>query len=149
MENALQDLINLVLTALPTTFLVVLLWIYLKKVLFDPLMKVAADRDAATKGAVEAANSALARAEAKAAEYEAALQTARGEILRTQDAERQKLRQSQSDHIARSREQGAALVESARKELQAETETARQTLLAEADRLSQEIESAVLKGSRN
>lgn len=137
------------LTALPTTALVVILWIYLKLVLFDPMLKVAADRDAATKGAVAEANAALQRAEAKAAEYEAALHKARGEILKAQDAQRQILQHQQTEKMAEARSQAGEMVESARLRIQAEAASAKASLRPETEKLSEEIASAVLGRSRN
>jgi F0F1-type ATP synthase membrane subunit b/b' len=148
MDNLLQDLVHLVLTALPTTFLLIVLWIFFKKVLFDPLQDVIAERDAATKGAVESAKQALSLAEAKTAEYEIALRAARGEILRAQDGERQKLRRRQSELVAEARESGARQVETARNAIAAEADAARQSLRADAERLAGEIMETVLKGSR-
>jgi F-type H+-transporting ATPase subunit b len=148
MDNLLQDLVHLVLTALPTTFLLIVLWIFFKKVLFDPLQDVIAERDAATKGAVESAKQALSLAEAKTAEYEIALRAARGEILRAQDGERQKLRRRQSELVAEARESGARQVETARNAIAAEADAARMSLRAEAERLAGEIMETVLKGSR-
>lgn len=144
----LQDLVHLVLTALPTTFLLIVLWIYFQKVLFGPLEKVIAERDEATKGAVESAKRALSLAEAKTAEYESALRAARGDILRAQDGERQKLRQQQTEHLNESRKRSAEQLEVARKAIAAEAESARAGLRTETERLAREIEEAVLRGSR-
>lgn len=144
----LQDLVHLVLAALPTTFLLIVLWIYFQKVLFGPLDKVIAERDEATKGAVEAAKRALSLAEAKTAEYETALRAARGDILRSQDAERQKLRHQQAEQLNEARKRHAAQLEAARKAIAAEAESARAALRSETERLALEIQNAVLRGSR-
>jgi F-type H+-transporting ATPase subunit b len=126
----------------------IVLWIYFQKVLFGPLEKVLAERDEATKGAVEAAKRALSLAESKTAEYEAALRAARGEILRAQDSERQKLRQQQAAQLIEARQKSAAQVEAARQAIAAEAEAAREGLRAETERLAAEIQQAVLRGSR-
>lgn len=144
----LQDLVHLVLAALPTTFLLIVLWIYFQKVLFGPLDKVIAEREEATKGAVEAARRALSLAESKAAEYEAALRAARGEILRAQDAERQKFRQQQAEQLSEAKKRCAEQLEAARKAIAAEAEAASVGLRAEIERLAVEIENAVLRGNR-
>lgn len=144
----LQDLVHLVLTALPTTFLLIVLWIYFQKVLFGPLEKVIAERDEATKGAVESAKGALSLAESKAAEYETALRAARGDILRAQDAERQKLRQQQTGRLNEARVKSLAQIEAARKAIAGEAASARASLRAETERLAEEIQKAVLRGSR-
>lgn len=148
MDNLLQDLVHLVITALPTTFFLILLWIYFQKILFGPLDKVLAERNEATKGAVESARLALSLAESKAAEYETALRAARGEILRAQDAERRKLREQQNQQIHEARNRSALQIEAARKAIAEEAEAARAALLAETERLAAEIQQAVLRGSR-
>ncbi len=149
MEKTLQDLADLVLAALPTTALVVILWIYLKVVLLGPMSKTVAERDAATKGAVRQAQDALTKAEQKAAEYEAALRTARGEILRAQDAERQELRREQSQAVQSAKEQAGALIADARKQIAGEAAAARASLAAETSRIADALAAAVLRGSRN
>lgn len=149
MEKTLQDLADLVLKALPTTALVVILWIYLKFVLLGPMSKTIAERDAATKGAVKQAQDALKRAEDKAAEYDAALRSARGEILRAQEGERQKLRQQQSEALHEAKEKGSLLIAEARKQISAEADAARQSLTAETERIADQIAQTVLRGSRN
>jgi F-type H+-transporting ATPase subunit b len=149
MEKTLQDLGDLVLSAVPTAILLIFLWIYLRFVLFQPIAKTLAERDAATKGATEQAGLALKRAEEKAAEYEAQLRAARGEILRAQDAERKRLRQDQVSAVAAAREKTRSAVESARREIESEAQAARQSLREEAQRLSGAIVASVLKGSPN
>lgn len=149
MEKTLQDLADLVLTALPTTALVVILWIYLKVVLLGPLQKTVAERDAATKGAVQQAQDALSQAERKATEYEAALRAARGEILRNQEAERQELRRQQAEAIRAAKEQSSALIAKARQEIAQEAAAAQASLGAEVSRLADLLTAAVLRGSRN
>ncbi len=149
MEQTLQDLADLVFAALPTTLLVVILWLFLKAVLINPLLKVMAERDAATKGAIEQANAALRRAEERAAEHESALRAARGEILRAQDAERQKLRHEQAEALAAARARSAEMLENARKEISDQADSAKATLAKDSERLAGEIAAAVLRRGRN
>ncbi len=149
MEQTLQDLADLVLSALPTTLLVGLLVILLNSILFKPLAAIMAERDAATKGAVEQARRAIEQAEQQVAEYEKALRAARGEILRQQEGERLRLRQQQSQALAQARETNQALIDQAKRELAAELATARTSIQAEAAGLAGVMASAVVQGSRN
>ncbi|MDX2178377.1 MAG: hypothetical protein SFV18_02210 [Bryobacteraceae bacterium] len=148
-QKTLQVVADLVLAALPTTLLVVILHIYLKTVLFGPLEKTLAERHAATAGAVEAANRALEVAKSKAAEYDAALRNARGEILRSQEAERRALADEQAAAVARAKAQGSELIAQARAGIRAEAESARQGLAGEAERLADSIVATVVRGSGN
>jgi F-type H+-transporting ATPase subunit b len=143
MEQTLQDLADLVLSALPTTLLAGFLVIVLNAVLFRPLAAVIAQRDAATKGALEQARAAIQQAEDKVAEYEKALRNARGEILREQEAQRLRLREQQAAAIAAARECGQALIDDAKRQLRMETEAARSSLRAGAEQLAEAIASSV------
>ena len=80
----LHELGRIVLYGLPTSFLVILLCIYLKVMYFKPFQKMLAERYEATEGARKAAEESLARANAKAAEFDAALtQGPAGNLFRT------------------------------------------------------------------
>src|SRR5262249_4536906 len=70
MDIILHQLGELLLTALPTFFLVVFLTIYLRAMFFNPLDKVLKQRYEATEGARKLAEQSLERANAKTAEYE-------------------------------------------------------------------------------
>src|SRR3954453_13202883 len=85
MDVILNQLGELVLKAAPTFILVVLLQFYLKRIFFKPLEEVLHQRYEATEGARKAAEDSLARASAKAAEYQAALRAARTELYPSQE----------------------------------------------------------------
>ena len=76
MDETLRALGGILLRAIPTFVLVVLLHFYLKFIFFKPLQKVLRQRYEATQGARKLAESSLAKAAEKAAEYEAALRAA-------------------------------------------------------------------------
>ena len=95
MESTLQALGEIVLRGLPTFFLLLLLHFYLKRTFFAPLDKVLAERFEATTGARKQAESAMARAEAKAREYEEAIRDARTEVYKDNEAMRKQWREQQ------------------------------------------------------
>ncbi len=67
MEATLHALGQILIQALPTFFLVLLLFAYLRSMFFRPLEQVLAQRNEATEGARKKAAEALDRANAKAA----------------------------------------------------------------------------------
>ena len=77
----LSDVGAILLRAIPTFFLVIFLFFYLKGMFFGPLEKVLAERRAATEGARKQAKTAIELAEAKVAQYEAQLRAARAAKL--------------------------------------------------------------------
>src|SRR5580704_18669557 len=121
MDATLHALGRIVLYGLPTSFLVILLCIYLKIMYFKPFQKMLAARYEATEGARKAAEESLARANAKAAEFDAALQNARREIYSEQE-----------QYLKRLHDQQAAEAESARRAAEERINQARQELAAEA-----------------
>ncbi len=144
MDRTLSALGEILLLALPTFVLVVVLWIYLHKMFFGPLGKILEERRQATEGARQRGEEAFQEAERKTAQYEAALQAARAEIHREQQAERQKALEAQADRIREAREQAGAQLREAREQIAVEVASAQQSLSAQASLLADQILQAVL-----
>ena len=70
MEQTFQALETILLKAIPSAILLLVLYFYLKAMLFGPIAKVLKQREELTKGARKAAEQSLARAEQKAKESE-------------------------------------------------------------------------------
>lgn len=146
MEETLNALGGLLLRAIPTLLLLVLLHYYLKFVFFRPLDKVLGERSKLTEGARRSAETMLETAGRKAAEYDAALRDARGEMFREQEEVRRRWREEHSGAIAEARASAQAMVSRAREELAAETVRARESLQADADALASRITARILEG---
>lgn len=144
MDATLEALYNIVLRGLPTFFLVLLLHFYLKSTYFGPIEKVLKDRYDATEGARKGALEALARAEAKAAEYEAAIQNARTEIYRANELSRKVLSDEVSARLAEERAAADTKVAEAKATIAAEVAVARQGLFAESDVVANAITERIL-----
>ena len=145
MEQVVQALAGLLLRAAPTFVLVLLLYIFLKKVFFNPLEKVLHQRHQATEGAMQAARERLELASSKSAEYQQALREARAEIYRTLERDRQHTVEECAQQVRRARAQAEEQVGSAREELRAEVEQAKALLADESGALADSITAAVLK----
>jgi F-type H+-transporting ATPase subunit b len=146
MEQIVRTLQDILIRAIPTFVLFIGLCWYMNKVLIQPLQRILAERRKRTEGAVERAESALAQAARKMADYELALADARAGIYAGQEDNRSRLVAEQAAAAEAARVKAAALVAQARIEIAAETETARAGLAAESDRLADRIASAVLAG---
>jgi F-type H+-transporting ATPase subunit b len=144
MDEVLRSLGGLMLQAVPTFVLIILLHFYLTRVFFRPMARVLAERYEATEGARKLADESLAKASEKAAEYEAALRAARGEIYREQEEYRKQLRQDHAAAVLEARQRGQATVKEATAQLAAELVTAKQTLALQTEALAGEIVQAVL-----
>lgn len=146
MEQTLHALGELLQRAVPTFVLVLFLYFYLKAMLFKPLAKVLAERDAATKGARKQADLSFAKAEEKAASYEAALRDARAEVYKDQENVRRQWLSEQADHVAAARKEAEKLTADAKAQIAIETESARQSLHATAAELANQIAASILGG---
>ena len=146
MDATLHALGRIVLYGLPTSFLVILLCIYLKVMYFKPFQKMLAARYEATEGARKAAEEALARANAKALEFDAALQQARQEIYAEQEQYLKKLHDQQATEAETARRTAEETLNQARAQLATEAQAARESLRAQSDLLASQIADAILSG---
>jgi len=145
MEKTLSALGDILLKALPTFFLVICLYIYLRRQFFQPLAAVLEKRREATEGARQRAQEIFQKAEQKAAEYEAALDAARGEFYREQQAERERARQRQAARVIAARAEADVQLREVRGRLASDAAAARQSLAAQSEALAEQILRAVLE----
>jgi len=145
MDQTLSALGDILLKALPTFFLVILLYIYLRRLFFTPLGAVLAERREATEGARTRAEEMFRKAEQKAADYEAKLQAARTEIYREQEIHRQKALEVQAGRVREARAQAEAQLREARERIAADVAAARQDLAAQAGQMADQIVKVVLQ----
>jgi F-type H+-transporting ATPase subunit b len=150
MDPKLQrQLGELVISALPTLFLFFFLYLYLRKFFYSRIERVLAERREATSGTRKAADQSLKRAEAKAAEYEEKLRTARSEIYKEQEEQRKQWRDRQTVELAGAREKTEALIKDAKASLAAQATAAKAALGAESESLAEQIAKSVLAGRKN
>ena len=145
MEATLNALGAILLKAIPTLLLLIVVHLYLKWMFFGPLKKVLDQRRAATEGARQAADQALAKASAKAAEIELALRKAREEIYQEQEQARKKAVDEQASRVEAVRQQAHAQVRQAREQVAAEAEAAKRDLAATIQTLADEIAKRFLE----
>lgn len=146
MDATLNALGQLLIQALPTFFLVLLLHFYLKSVFFEPLGRVLAERKEATEGAREKAAEALARANAKAAQYEEQIRVARADLYRDQEEQRRLWRDEQAAQIVDARRRADEAITAAKAQLTAQAEEMKGQLGAQTESLAQRITESVLQG---
>ena len=149
MDQTLQALGVLFLKALPTFILVLLLHFYLKRMFFAPIERTLKAREEATEGARKQAEAALANAEKRAAEYEAALRAARAELAREQELRRNQWRAESAATIVDARAAAHAAAKQARAEIAAEAAAARQALASESQALAGDIARSILERRAN
>ena len=145
MDATLHSLGEILLKGVPTFFLVIALFVYLKYMFFGPLEKVLKARYDATEGARKLAEESLQRAAARTAEYEAAIRAARGEIYQEQENLRRQLQQERATAMEAARQKSEERITQAKTELAAEAAQAHNSLAAESESLASQIADSVLR----
>jgi F-type H+-transporting ATPase subunit b len=145
MEQVARALGAILLRAVPTFVLVLLLYIFLKKMFFNPLEALIARRYSETEGALKAAGETAGVAERKTLECQQTLQEARAEIFRYLGSERQRTLEECDRALGEARRDAEQRIEAARRQLQADVEAAKGLLRGESDELADAIARLVLK----
>ena len=130
--------------AVPTMILFIVLVLSYQFLIQGPLKKTLAERHARTEGAVENAHKAIAKAEARAAEYAGKLRQARAEVYKLRE-QRVKQRNAERDAaLDAARKAAGAKVAQAKVELDNETARAQQAMQVSAADLANQVVRAVL-----
>jgi F0F1-type ATP synthase membrane subunit b/b' len=145
MDETLRALGGVLLRAIPTFLLVVFLHFYLKSMFFGPLKKVLKERYDATEGARKMADSSLAKAAEKAAEYEAALRAARAETYKELEQLRRQLQDERAAGVREARSRADAAIAEAKASLNAEMSALKRNLETESEALAGRIAAKILR----
>jgi F0F1-type ATP synthase membrane subunit b/b' len=144
MDKTLHDLGGIVLSGLPTFFLLIILSFFVKLLYLDPLEKVLAERFRLTEGARQAAEDSLKSADTKIGEYQEALNRARSEIYQEQAEFLQKLQAEQAEQARLERAESDARVAAIKLSIAQEADAARGTLELQSETLAGQIADAIL-----
>ena len=144
MDEILRQLGELALGAVPTVIIFLFLWVCYRIIIHKPLVRILAERDSKTTGAVQKAQADIAVAEQKTAEYEQRIREARLSVYKAQEGRRQQVLEARSKALAEARESAHRMVQTARVELEKETVTAKAKLQAEGSNLAAEILRIIL-----
>ena len=144
MQAIIQELGNMFVGAVPTALLFIVLVLAYQVLIQGPLTATLARRRTLTEGAMEAAQKAVAEAEARAADYATRLRQARAEVYKARE---QRVRQWNAERDAAleaARKAAGSKVAQAKSEIEAETATARKAIQSSASDLAGRVVRAVL-----
>jgi F-type H+-transporting ATPase subunit b len=145
MDPALQKALGeLLLNAVPTIILFLLLFFCYTALVHRPLLKVLAERHALTEGAVAKAQTDIAAADAKTAEYEQKLREARAAMFKELEQRRQRLLDARSQAVAQARGEADSRVKAAKAEIDKQAAQAKAGLQAQGETLAQRVIDQVL-----
>jgi F-type H+-transporting ATPase subunit b len=142
--EVMQQLGALMVSAIPTALLFIVLVIAYQLLVQGPLSATLGERRARTEGAMEAANKAIALAQARTAEYHEKLRQARAEVYKAREQRVKQWNAERDAALEAARKAAGARVRQAKAALDEETVAARQTLEASAADLAARVVQAVL-----
>ena len=145
MPDLVHQLGELFLGAVPVALIVLVFYLVLRSLFFQPLLKVMAERDARTLGAQKSAEAAQTAAAEKIRQYEEALKQARAKVYAEQEAARKKLMEERAAFLKDARAKAAAEVNAGKQSIEKEFAAAKTELQATAAQLSVEIARRVLQ----
>jgi F-type H+-transporting ATPase subunit b len=145
MPDLVHQLGELFLGAVPVALIVLVFYLILRSLFFQPLLKVMAERDARTLGAQKSAEAAQMAAAEKIRQYEEALKQARAKVYAEQEAARKKLMEERAAFLKEARAKAAAEVNAGKQGIEKEFAVAKKELQATAAQLSVEIARRVLQ----
>jgi F-type H+-transporting ATPase subunit b len=144
MDEIIQQVGTLLLGAIPTALLFIVLVLCYQFLVQKPLTRTLDERRARTEGAIEDAHRAIARAEARAAEYANKLRQARAEIFKIREQRIKQWNAERDAALDSARKSAGLTVSRAKAELETEAGTARQAIQASAADLASQVVRAVL-----
>ena len=144
MQGIGHQLGELFLGAVPTAVIILIFFLVLRSLFFQPLLKVMAEREARTAGARKAAEAAQAAAAEKVRQYDEARKHALAQVYKEQEATRQKLVEERNAQLKEARAQAAAEVSAAKRRIEAELTAAKRDIEATAAQLATEIVRKIL-----
>ena len=144
MDQTLRQLGELLLGAVPTVFLLALLYALYATMVHKPLRRVLEERRSKTEGAVEKSRADIAAAEARTSQYEQRLREARATVFRAQEARRKAALDARAAAMNAARSKAQAQVQAAKADIAKDRETAQAGLQGQAQALAAEIMRRVL-----
>jgi F0F1-type ATP synthase membrane subunit b/b' len=141
----LHQLGELFLEALPTIFIVLIFFVFLRWAFFRPIQKAMAERDARIEGARAEAATVEVAARQELDAYRDALRKARAEIYAEQETSRQAALDSRAQLLKAMRSRAQEDVASAKKRIAAEVAAARVQVEIETPALASNIARIILE----
>jgi F-type H+-transporting ATPase subunit b len=144
MSLIIQQIEALLLEAIPTTILFIVLVLAYQFLVQGPLTATLKKRRELTEGAMEEAGKAIARAEARTAEYAEKLRMARAEAYKVREQRVKQWNAERDAALDSARKVAAEKLGKARAEVEAEAAAARQAIAGSAGELAGLVVRSVL-----
>ncbi|HEY2382643.1 MAG TPA: ATP synthase F0 subunit B [Terriglobia bacterium] len=138
-------MLNVDLSMLVTVLYVIILYLFLSRFFFGPLVQILNRRRELIEGRQEESRKRLEVVEKRTAEYENAMRAARNDAYRQQEAQRDKALSEKAELVAKAKQEAEAAVQEGRARLTAEAEAASRKIAVEVDSLAKKLTTAILR----
>ena len=138
-------MLNVDYSMLVTVLYVIILYLFLGRVFFRPVMEILNKRRALIEGRLEESRKRLEIVEKRTAEYEQAIRAARTDAYRQQEIQRDKALSEKAELVAKAKLEAEAAVQEGRARLKAEADAAQQKIASEVDSLAKKLTTAILR----
>jgi len=143
--DTLRQLGELLLASIPTVVCLLIVWGAYRTIVQKKLQQVLADRHARTEGAIQQAQAAISRAEARTAEYEQRLREGRSQTYKLQEARRRHIMEKRSAALADAQRHADEMVKRAHLDLEHDVKEARAVLERQAEAIAAQIIESILR----
>ena len=143
--DTLNQIGELLLSSIPSIIGLLIVWAAYRRLVYVPLQKVMAERQARTEGAIQQAQAQIASAEARTQEYEQRVREARTQIFMSQDAHNRRMIQERDAALREARKQADFKVREAREAIEKDVQAAKASLEQQAETLAEGIIESVLR----
>ena len=138
-------MLNVDLSMLVTVLYVIILYVFLSRFFFNPIVGILHQRREQIGGRLEESRKRLEMVEQRTSEYEHAMRNARTEAYRQQEMQRARALTEKSELVASAKMEADKAVQQGRARLAAEAESARQKMAGEVDTLAKKLTTAILR----
>ncbi len=138
-------MLNVDYSMLVTVLYVVILYVFLSRFFFGPLVGILHKRRELIEGRLEESRKRLEIVEKRAAEYEQSIRAARTDAYRQQEAQRERALAEKSELVAKAKNEAEKAVRDGRARLIEEAEAARKRIAVEVDVLAKKLTTAILR----
>ena len=138
-------MLNVDLSMLVTVLYVIVLYLFLSRFFFRPVVQILHKRRQLIEGRLEESRKRIEVVEKRTEEYEQAMRTARADAYRQQEIERDKALGEKTELVAKAKREAEAAVQDGRARLRSEADAARAKISGDLDALAKKLTTTILR----
>jgi F-type H+-transporting ATPase subunit b len=138
-------MLNVDFSMLITVLYVIILYLFLSRFFFRPIVEILHKRRDLIEGRIEEARRRLEIVDQRTSEYERAMRNARSEAYHHQEIQRERALAEKAELVAKAKAEAEKAVQEGRARLTAEAEAARTKMTGEVGTLARRLAATILR----